>query len=69
MKIKPIKLVDAQAMARAHPYSYDAPSPAALEKLGKGSVVKVCDNWERFWVEVMSRDGDVFIGRVDNMRA
>jgi hypothetical protein len=67
VKVKPIKLVDAQAMARAHPYSYEAPSRSALSKLRFGDVVKVCDNRERFWVQIEKRKGDVFIGRVDNM--
>jgi hypothetical protein len=41
MKIKPIALVDAQEMARVHPYSFEAPPRSVLRKLRKGDLVKV----------------------------
>jgi hypothetical protein len=69
MKLKPIKLVDAQEMARQHPDTFEVPSGAELRKLRKGDLVKVSNHAERFWVEIVSRDGDLFVGRVDNFLA
>jgi hypothetical protein len=66
MKIKPIKLVNAQEMARQYSESFQVPPRSALRKLSKGDVVKLSNGAERFWVQIESRKGDVFIGHVDN---
>ena len=59
-------LVNAQEMARQHPETFLVPSDTALATLCKCDLVKVCSNDDRFWVEIESRDGDVFVGRIDN---
>lgn len=58
---------DAQAMARAHPDTFEAPGAAELARVGPGSLVKVCaSDCERFWVEVSGRVADTLFGTVDN---
>jgi hypothetical protein len=66
VKLKPIKLVNAQEMARQYPNTFEAPPRSALRKLGEGDLVKVSNNAERFWIQIMTRSDDVLIGRVDN---
>jgi hypothetical protein len=66
MKPKRIRLVNAQQMAEEFPDTFEAPSASDLSKLRCGDIVKVCDNYERFWVEIISRSDDIFLGRVDN---
>jgi hypothetical protein len=58
--------VDAQEMARQHPDTFALPTPAELRKLEPGDIVKVCNKMERFWVEIVGRDGQLFLGSVDN---
>jgi hypothetical protein len=65
-KIKPIKLVNAEEMARQYPDTFEVPSSSVLRKLHKGDLVKVSKPGERFWVEIVSRKGNTFLGRVDN---
>jgi hypothetical protein len=67
MKPKPIKLVNAAEMHRQYPDEFEVPSPDEIRALRKGDVVKVCNDRERFWVLIESRNGDVFAGRVDSM--
>jgi hypothetical protein len=59
-------LVDAQAMARAHPNTFDAPAQGELFQIMPGDFVKVCRNNERFWIEVTGRNGDMIVGAVAN---
>jgi hypothetical protein len=68
MKAKGILLVDARAVASAHPESFEVPEPEILRKLRKGDFVKVCCNdRERFWVKLVARkEKDIFVGRVAN---
>jgi hypothetical protein len=56
-------LVNAVAMSRVHPKTFSVPDTAAV---GKGTIVKVSDDEERFWVEVTDRCGDVLTGLVRN---
>jgi len=66
-KIHAPTLVNAAAMARAHPTTFQRPTVRQLDSICPGNIVKVCDNWERFWVIVTRRDDDGFIvGKVDN---
>jgi len=63
---KRIQLVDAQQMAKEFPDTFEAPSPSDLHKLRTGDIVKVSNRAERFWVQIVSRRDDIFLGRVDN---
>lgn len=60
------RLVDAQAMARKHPATFEAPTPAELASIRVGGVVKICRNGERFWVLVTHRSGEAVTGEVEN---
>ena len=53
-------------MSREHPTSFYYPSKKELDAIGAGSLVKVSDDKERFWTEVISREGDVIVARVDS---
>jgi hypothetical protein len=66
-KPKRIFLVDAQQMAKEFPETFEAPSPSNLSQLQAGDIVKVCDNYERFWVQIVSRRGDIFLAHVGNV--
>lgn len=57
---------DAQAMSRLHPQTFDVPAPEILAAIRPGSLVKVCAEPERFWVEVLAVEGDGIMGRVSN---
>jgi len=62
-----IQLVDAQAMAKAHPKTFEAPDANELEAVKVGDSVKVCiNNKERLWVEVTEINGGQLKGRIDN---
>ena len=63
--------IDAEAMHRKHPDSFNAPSvdPRCLDEIRKlttGDFVKVCTNDERFWAEITARFGSKFTAVVDN---
>jgi hypothetical protein len=59
-------LVDAKEMNRKHPDSFHLPPMEELQLLSKGDFVKVCDGFERFWIEIEKiKDGSI-LGRVDN---
>jgi len=64
-----IQLVNAQAMAQAHPETFSAPNKEELSKVVVGDCVKICiDNKERLWVEVTEiKGGGVLKGRIDNV--
>ena len=50
-------LLDAPAMARAHPGLFGAPSAAELDALQAGDFVKICRHNERFWLQIMAFSG------------
>ena len=60
-----IQLKDAQALGRQHDTFY-APKRRDLEKVKKGSVVKICDGKERFWVRVENQKDNLFLGTIQN---
>ncbi|KAF0976431.1 hypothetical protein FDP41_004330 [Naegleria fowleri] len=61
------KLLNAQQLAKEHPRTFSAPSVADLMKVKSGSMVKVCDGQERFWVEVLKKGSlKYLVGRIDN---
>lgn len=69
MGTPPVKtpiLVNAATMASQHPGTFARPSAAEIATIKPGCFVKVCADAERFWSEVVDRDGDTFVGRVDN---
>lgn len=45
-------LVDAKAMARKYPKTFEAPSDKVLTKIKPGDLVKVSRNDQRFWLSV-----------------
>ena len=58
---------------RESPYTFYRPSEAVLGMVGPGNLVKVIFDFEgeapggeRMWLEVLSRNGDEFVGRLDN---
>jgi hypothetical protein len=63
----PKTLVDAAAIARAHPNTFEVPTDDDLKGLAPGDAVKVAANSERFWVllTVVTPAGGM-IGTVDN---
>jgi len=65
-KTKHIQLVDAAQMAQSFPETFKVPSPAELSRLAAGDIVKVSNGDEAFWVQIVSRQDDIFLARVDN---
>lgn len=61
-----MKFVDAQEMAILHPDTFEVPTLSDLDDITEGSIVKVCDGIERFWVIVDNVVGDRIKGFVDN---
>lgn len=66
MENQTVVLVDAQEMARLNPTTFGVPSKKELNAITEGDSVKVCNSRERFWVTVVSVDGDNITGTVDN---
>jgi len=70
------KLEDVSDRAVEAPYTFCPPSAELIAQFQVGDLVKLifqCDiendkGWsaERMWVEIISRDGDEFMGRLDN---
>ena len=61
------KFVDAQAMAKTYPGTFEAPTEDELKNLKLGQYVKLCHNEERFWVEIVEFGvGDRVSGIIDN---
>jgi hypothetical protein len=60
------KFTDAQEMAALYPDTFAAPEKDDLDKIKPGDSVKVCSGRERFWVSVISIDGDKINGIIDN---
>lgn len=70
-----VRLIDAQERHHITPGTFEVPGPDRLDAIGAGDFVKIGlefpenedgMNGERFWVEVLQRNGDDFVGRVDN---
>lgn len=72
-------LLDARARNVENPETFYIPSKEELKKVKKGSHVKLC--WlndtpgilhgkkvknERMWVKVLDKDGEFFLGELDN---
>jgi hypothetical protein len=65
--IRSLVLVNAVEMAHAHPKTFWRPSKAQLDGIRPNDLVKVCDETERFWVQVTEREGKtILVGRIDN---
>ncbi len=60
------EFVDAQEMHKKNPKTFDAPSEDELNGIEVGDNVKVSCNNERFWIQVVSIDGDKIEGAVNN---
>ena len=59
--------VDAQKRHRESPKTFHAPSPAQLDRLKIGDTVKICNGFERFWLQIVFQNHPgKFVGRVDN---
>lgn len=69
MRRKPLSpvLINAAEMAREHPETFGRPSKQELDSIRPHDLVKVCDGAERFWTEVVSREGETIVARVDSM--
>lgn len=59
-------LVNAKAMAKAHPKTFEVPPESRLKKLKPGDFVKVARNNERFWVRLTGWVGKRWHGTVAN---
>ena len=59
-------MVNASEMHKQHPTTFGRPSPDRLAAVTAGSIVKVSDHEERFWVVVTGRNGEFLTGTVDN---
>lgn len=69
-------LGDAAAIAAENPYTFYRPSTAALALLAPGNFAKLMFEFtsddpeapgaERMWVKILERDGDRFVGVLDN---
>jgi len=44
--------ISAQRMAKNNPTTFTAPTLGELEELGVEDLVKICNGYERFWVEI-----------------
>src|SRR4051812_18801506 len=56
--------VDAQALHRKSPLTFEVPSTKELQNLKIGDSVKICDSGERFWITIISLKP--LIGMIDN---
>jgi len=55
---------DAAAMAAGNPNTFVAPLPPELRAVHPGSVVKICNGQERFWVTISAAATDRHTGRI-----
>jgi hypothetical protein len=60
------KLVDAQAMARRYPDTFEAPTDAELLTIEPRGFVKVSRCGERFWCQVIGGGGKYVIAHIAN---
>lgn len=61
-----MELVNAQEQHELHPATFWVSSEKEPGDLLPGDLAKVCNGRERFWVIINARNGDRFIGTVDN---
>ncbi len=61
-----MQLNDAQQMAEENPSTFEAPSSAQLEQIDVGYVVKVSNNYDRFWIRVTGVEGEKLTGKIEN---
>lgn len=59
-------LVDAKALAKEHPDTFEVPPEANLKKIKPGDFVKLARNGERFWVKVTGFEKRRIHGAVAN---
>jgi len=64
--MKTPKLINAVEMNHQYPSTFYLPPQKKVANVKKGSVVKVSNATERFWVSVMKRTGNVVIGKINN---
>ena len=62
-----VELVDAKALAKKYPETFEVPMDAHLRKIKPGDLVKVARNGERFWVLVTGFEKRRIHGQVANM--
>jgi hypothetical protein len=67
MNIEKINLLDAQAMHRLYPSTFDVPSDAELDTIKIGDIVKICDGSERFWVIIILIEDGKLVGAINNV--
>ena len=69
-------IIDPQAIARENPYTYYLPQSDFLSALTAGDIVKIIfdghpagrkHSSERMWVKITEREGDNFVGLLDNI--
>lgn len=61
-----LEFIDAQAMSKKYPATFEAPSKEELYALEEGDIVKVCCADERFWTIIEKVDGEKIHAIVDN---
>ena len=57
---------DAAEPSVQYPDAFLRPDPSDLKQVGGRDMVKVSTGGERFWCEVLERNGEVLLGRIDN---
>ena len=60
------KLVDAQAMAKRYPDTFEAPTDAQLLQIEQFGYVKISRCGERFWCQVVGANGRTVIAHIAN---
>ena len=60
------EFLDAQQKNKEHPNTFQIPTKNDVDALEPGDFVKICENDERFWVQLSEIGGDKIVGRVDN---
>ena len=60
-----MQLQDAQALAKQHD-TFWAPSNKQLKQVKNGSIVKICNGKERFWVIIEGRQKNIYMGHIRN---
>lgn len=57
---------DAAALAVQYPDKYQRPDSSDLKQLRTGDLVRLDCGGEPFWCEVLERNGETLLGRIDN---
>jgi hypothetical protein len=60
------EFLNAQLQSKKHPDTFRVPNQYDLDLISKNDYVKICDNNERFWVQITNVDKEKLTGRVDN---